>query len=294
MQRHFMPRVYENCPMHYDVANSRLQCYSPVPLKDYRRITCDQQIVEFKVLLRNRKQGVWNLLWLTTPEVDDAPEFTNTAEGAEYREATFSAMRQRYSACHGLSKSSMRVGGREYLVNDLVKRVPAAEFWQHANKDQRFLSGVQRILGDGGVASMEARAHGRDHVRVINSILHGGHIDRDVPAAEAARKIQRTYEYRVDWLTRVTEFLRGYVESCGFKMPRLTLAMDIPKANRHGVWHGRNIGAESKERDVIAISPALTGTRITVATLIHEIAHGIAGPSVDHTKAFWDICAWLG
>ena len=141
---------------------------------------------------------------------------------------------------------------------------------------------------------MEARANTRDHIKVINPILHGGHIDRVVPAAEAARTIQRTYEYRVDWLTRVTEFLRGYVESCGFRMPRLTLAMDIPKANRHGVWHGRSVGTELDERDVIGISPAQTGTRITVTTLIHEIAHGIAGPSVDHTKAFWDICARLG
>ena len=294
MQRHFMPRFYEHAPMHHDVGHSKLQCYSPIPLRDYRRTTYGGEIVEFKVLLRNRDQSVWNLLWLTTPEVDDALDISNTMECTQYRQVTFPLMRERYTACRGFSKSVLRLNGHDYSVRDLVKREPAAEFWNIVKRDQRLLGGVRRIFGDNALASMEARAVGRDHIRVINPILRAGHIDRCVPAAEAARTIQRTYEYRIDWLTRVTEFLRGYVESCGFSMPRVTIALDSPKADRHGAWHWRSVGAEPYDRDIVAISPVHTGTRLTVATLIHEIAHGIAGPSAGHTKAFWDICCRLG
>ena len=294
MQRHFMPQFYEKSPMHYDVATSGLQCYSPVPLRDYRRITYSEIIVEFDALLRFRKQGVWNLLWLTTPEVDDALKISNTAECIEYRREMFPLLSRRYPACHRLSKSKIRLGKQDYLLEDLVKRMPSAEFWHYVRKDQRFLADIHRIAGDAGVASMEKRANESEDVRVVNPLLHHNHIDREVPAAEATRTIQRTYEYRVDWLTRVTEFLRGYVEDCGFSMPRLTLAMDVPKTRRLGAWHRRSVDCERDPRDVIGISPAHTGTRSAVATLIHEIAHGIAGPLVSHDKHFWDICARLG
>jgi hypothetical protein len=201
---------------------------------------------------------------------------------------------QRYSGFIGLSKRTMQVGRSTLLVDDAAKSVPAAEFWQHARRDEGLIAEIRCIAGDQGVERMEARALAQDGVTVVNPALHYLHADRKVWVKDVQRTIDRTYELRSAWLNKATEFLRPYVERCGFSFPRFIVGMDNPSGVRQGIWHPESVGTGRFRSDFIGISPALTGTPIVVATLIHEIAHGIAGSSAGHYKPFWDVCLRLG
>lgn len=294
MNRHFAPLHPEHQPMYHDTSRDGFYSYSPIPLREYQRDTEAGKLVIQSKLLRTRRQSVWNLLWLTTPEIDDALAVIDDDSFSAHRLTMHPWLLQRYSGFIGLSRRAMQVGRSTLLVDDAVKSVPAAEFWQHAKKDDRFIEEIRRIAGDLGVESMEARALARDGIIVVNPALHHLHADRKVWVKDVQRTIDRTYELRSAWLNKASEFLRPYVERCGFKFPRVIVGMDNPSGARHGMWHPGSVGLDACQSDFIGISPALTGTPIVVATLVHELAHGIAGPSVGHYKPFWDICLRLG
>lgn len=294
MNRHFAPRYPEHQPMYHLTSAEGFYCYSPIPLRDYQRSTEAGKLVIQSRLLRSRSQHIWNLLWLTTPETDDALEVTDDESFQAHRKTMHPWFSERYFRLSRLGRTGMRMGQESVALNDAAKRLPAAEFWQHLKKDNRLMASIREIVSDQGVINMEARALGRDGISVINPALHGAHADRRVWADDAQRSIDRTYEYRSAWLNKVTEFLRRYVERCGFGFPRFIVGMDNPSANREGIWQPNAVGPDGCRSDFIGISPALTGTPIVVATLIHEIAHGIAGPSMGHYKPFWDVCLRLG
>lgn len=294
MNRQFTPRWYQHWPMYYHVPGANLQSYSPIPLREYRKRTDTLDTVFYKIMLRERRQGVWNLAWLTTPEVDNALQVTDEESLQAHSASLHPWFHNRYSSLRRLVETKITAGGRVIPVDQLLKNVPAREFWEHAKRDRGFLSNLEKSVGERGLAHAEKRAVEPVKIRVTNALLSPGHVDQHIPGDDTHRSVERTHEYRVAWLTRVTEYLRRHVESCCYDHPRVSLCMDVVSADRMGVYQSNCAGGEDNQRGVIGISPAITGTKAVLITLLHELAHAIAGDAVGHRQEFWDVCYRLG
>jgi hypothetical protein len=296
MRETFRPRWATSSPMYYDNPDSPIWNDSPVPLRHYVHIGGNSlRLYPFSNLLRSRDQATWNLLWLTSPVVDEALQVHNNERFDAFLDLTRPWLFHRYHACKKLTQETVKWGGRTCKVGDVAKAVHPQEFTEFMLRHPRFLKALSVGVSKDAPEHMQHRAQVHDRIEVENLNVGPNQPDRILPIREASKAVLRTHQQRETWLNQASELLKPHIEAAGFAYPRFHVRMDKHTFSRFGVCA---ISGHDKETDEliyeIGISPMYVDQASMLNTLVHEIAHAVVCTSVGHTKPFWDACNQLG
>lgn len=297
MHETFHPRWASFSPMYYENPDSPIWNYSPLPERYYVHINnLGNSLHPMSLILKQRDQAGWNLLWLTTPIVDEALRIHDQESFEDFLDRTRHWLRHRYGAIRKLANETVKWGGQPCKVGEISKSIHPQEFSALMLRQPHFISALNAALGKDTAEIMEHRARVRDRIEIENINHSKRHPDRILPQRDYPKVVADTEKRRTQWLIKATEHLRTYIQKCGLSLPRVSVRLDKFTFQRLGVCCF-SPQSQQKTLDIaaeIGISPMRIDSDSVLKVLVHELGHVICGQGVGHRAEFYQILETLG
>ncbi len=289
----FRPSGANNQPMYHYSSNARIQSYSPVALR-YHLHNHVNYLFPFSHILYLREQGLWNLLWLSTPKVDEAIAIHDPESFKAFLDDTRYWLTEQSRALRRFIQSKTRYQGVNVSYNTLLRQLPAPVFAEFVLANKSFLKKLKTLVGKDAPTHLEERAHSAEHLHIENLLLPANDPERIVHVHNVQRSIARTENIRVAWLTRAGRLLETYFRSHGFDCPSYRIGMDNYSLRRLGVCAYDTLDSEDELGFKIGINPLMVNEKRVLEVLVHEFMHAITGLPAGHNATFWQNCEKVG
>jgi hypothetical protein len=295
----FQPRQASASPMYYENPDSPVWNYSPLPERYYVHINnTGLSLYPLSNILRRRDQAGWNLLWLTTPIVDEALRIHNQETFDAFLDRTRPWLMHRYGVVRKLVNETVKWGGRINKVGAVSKAIHPQEFTEFMLRHPRFVTALNLSLGKDTAEIMEHRARVRDRIALENLNLPKAHPERILPQRDYNKLIAHTEKRRTQWLLKATQQLRSYIKKHRQHLPEVNVRLDKFTFQRLGVCDYnvlvKQTGKKFNYESEIGISPMKIDSNAVLKTLVHELGHVICGPYVGHRAEFYQTLETLG
>ena len=273
----------------YESTPTRSQNYSPLPARHYVRATGFSNTYPASAVMRNRDQAWWNLIWLTTPEVDRVLTVIDEPTHAAYMDTVRDRIESHiWPLARLFRKPALNA---DLPLKTALKLLPPRAFVEYfATLPYQDYAPFQD-RGDELLALMRERAvlAGQGRLYLLNH--PDGQDLGPIAPADHARLIAPSEAARRQWLTRAYRRFRAHVVRCGFPPPRVTFRIGAFTLSLQGSCRPAFL---EDGRNRIEIAPRMVHSRELLDTFAHEVAHAIDDCRHGHSRTFVTIANRLG
>ncbi len=239
--------------------------------------------------MRCRNQAWWNLIWLVSPEVDQALQVVDESSRDRYRKSTGIRMLTLHRSLLRLIKDQSILRGDIPLDKALKTLQPErfVDYFEtlHFMKTKVFKEHGRELLD---IMRSRAKLANSGSLHLLNS--PDCYPYSSVTPGEFEKVIAPSVIARLRWLHDATALLEEHVLSVGFKLPPTTFEIDSFTSGRVGFCSMSHEG----EANHIAISSVYFDATDVLETLTHELVHAIDNCAHGHYPKFVKIASKIG